>query len=106
MMPTTTPTLTLALAEARAGMVLAAASRDAGGAVLLPQGAVLTESMLASLARRGVASLDIIAAVSSAEREAEAARQCERLERLFRHSAAVGATPALLARLQHYRGKS
>ena len=101
------------IAEARAGMVLAETVCDGSGAVLLAAGATLTEVTLNALRRRGIASLGIVAnndaedadgePINSAAREAERVRQCERLARLFRHNAALGATGALLERLVHYR---
>jgi hypothetical protein len=51
------------LAETRAGMVLSDVVRDGKGNVLLAQGVVLTESMLASLARHGIDMLPILQAV-------------------------------------------
>jgi hypothetical protein len=51
------------LAESRPGMVLSDAVRDGKGNVLLAQGIVLTESMLASLARHGIDLLPILQAV-------------------------------------------
>ena len=97
---------TLALDDAREGMVLALELRDAGGAVLLPAGAALSASSLNSLRRRGIAQLCVVAeappedpAIAIARRE----RLAQRLERLFRHSAADGATGILLARLHDYR---
>lgn len=47
------------LAQARCGMRLAADVCDAGGNPLLAEGAVLTESLIASLQRRGVTFLQI-----------------------------------------------
>ena len=51
------------LAETRPGMVLSDVVRDGKGNVLLAQGIVLTESMLASLARHGIDLLPIMQAV-------------------------------------------
>lgn len=50
------------LAAARPGMVLSEALCDARGQVLLGAGVVLTEAMLASLARHGIALLPILRA--------------------------------------------
>ena len=50
------------LAEIRPGMVLSDVVRDGTGNVLLAQGVVLTESMLASLARHGIDMLPILQA--------------------------------------------
>jgi hypothetical protein len=50
------------LANAQPGMVLGEALRDENGNVLLAQGVVLSEGMLASLARHGVDMLPILSA--------------------------------------------
>ena len=71
------------LAEATPGMVLGEVLRDGNGNVLLAQGAVLTEGMLASLARHGVEILPILVA-SPAAPPIDAARVQERLDHVFR----------------------
>lgn len=94
--------------EAAAGMVLAEALHDQGGSVLLPAGATLTDATLNALRRRGIESLAVLAesaADDGAASEAERERQCARLARLFRNSAEVGASGALLARLLRYRSE-
>lgn len=94
------------LSKAHAGMVLALDLCDAGGAVLLPAGTALSEASLASLGRRGIDAVSVVSeapAPTSAEQQAERLRQCARLERLFRRSAAVEATGQLLGYLLHYR---
>ncbi|MDL2355775.1 MAG: hypothetical protein QFF03_11000 [Pseudomonadota bacterium] len=102
--------------DVAAGMVLAEALRDPGGAVLLPAGATLTDANLNALRRRGIAALDVVGsadadsnaesdAYSALAREAERERQCARLARLFRNSATAGANGDLLARLLRYRTK-
>jgi hypothetical protein len=50
----------LALAEVRPGMVLSDVLLDVQGHVLLPQGTVLTEAMLALMPRHGIAILPIV----------------------------------------------
>jgi hypothetical protein len=99
-------TMELPLEEASAGQVLASDLRDAGGMVLLPRGTELTESMLGSLARRGVATLAIVAEQLSAQDEAAREQQRQqrlyRLERLFRRHGGAEESP-LLACLRHYR---
>jgi hypothetical protein len=50
----------LTLAEVRPGMVLSDVLLDVQGHVLLPQGTVLTEAMLALMPRHGIAVLPII----------------------------------------------
>ena len=101
------PTRTIDLDQACDGMVLAADLLDASAKVLLPAGATLTASMREALARRGIASVDIVGEESDEQREAERARQCARLALLFRHSAnaqaSEGASAILLEHLLHYR---
>ena len=95
------------LAQASVGMVLAEDLRDDGGKVLLPAGATLGEATLASLRRRGIASLNVVGeappAADEAALRAERERQCARLERLFRASAGQGASARLLELLRDYR---
>jgi hypothetical protein len=71
------------LPEAHPGMVLGDVLRDDKGNVLLAQGAVLTEAMLASLARHGVELLPILAASPPAPAIDPALVQ-ERLDQVFR----------------------
>lgn len=71
------------LAEASPGMVLGEVLRDGKGNVLLAQGVVLTEGMLASLARHGVELLPILGA-RRAEPAIDPGRIQERLDRVFR----------------------
>jgi hypothetical protein len=91
--------------EARAGMVLAEAVVD-GGAVLLPAGATLSDSTLASLLRRGVEVVHVrIAPEPSADvMEVDPAQQGLRLDRLFRTSMHTGSTDLLRNLIQSYRG--
>jgi hypothetical protein len=71
------------LAEVRPGMVLSDVLRDEKGNVLLAQGIVLTESMLASLARHGIDLLPILqAAPAAAPIDPEAIQA--RLDHVFR----------------------
>jgi hypothetical protein len=74
-----------ALADARPGMVLSDVVRDGRGNVLLAQGVVLSEPMLASLARHGVAILPILAVQATAPAPDPAAVQA-RLDHLFRNN--------------------
>jgi hypothetical protein len=60
----------LALAEVRPGMALSDVLLDVQGNVLLPQGTVLTEAMLALMPRHGIAVLPIIAEEVSPEQVA------------------------------------
>lgn len=113
----------LALDQAAAGMVLADDLRDAGGALLLPAGAVLSEAVLAGLRRRGVAGCRVETAhpaeaahpANAAEPAAEAEhaapgsprqeRAQARLRHLFRHSAGAGGAATLLRLLSDYRAR-
>lgn len=70
------------LIDASPGMVLGDVLRDEKGNVLLAQGVVLTEAMLASLARHGVELLPILAA--RPEPAIDPAQVQARLDRVFR----------------------
>ncbi|MEG2033355.1 MAG: hypothetical protein RR376_22110 [Janthinobacterium sp.] len=101
----------IALDAAQEGMVLAQALTDAGGAVLLAQGATLTAGNLAALRRRGVEQCRIVADAEDAppdpaaqEQAARArAHRLERLQLLFRATPPDSAGAELLALLQRYR---
>ncbi|MBA5636026.1 hypothetical protein H3H37_03050 [Duganella sp. LX20W] len=113
----------IAIEQAGAGMVLAADLRDSHGAVLLPQGAILTDATLASLRRRGVAQCTVVratdgldgddendkggdgSAAASAARAAARAAQLARLQHLFRHTATHEANATLLQLLTDYRNR-
>jgi hypothetical protein len=71
------------LPDARPGMVLGDVLRDDKGNVLLTEGVVLTDAMLASLARHGVELLPILAASPPAP-TIDPVRVQERLDRIFR----------------------
>ncbi len=96
------------LEQAAAGMTLASALLDAHGGVLLPQDAALTDSMLASLRRRGVQRCVVWAEeeaveVDPAQLARERERRMQRLERLFRHSGDGPGGELLLRVLRAYR---
>ena len=74
----------LSLANAQPGMVLGEVLRDDKANVLLAQGTVLSESMLASLARHGVEMLPILLAGTEPAPAIDPARVQERLDRVFR----------------------
>ncbi len=96
------------LDNALAGMILAADLLDDSGGMLLPAGATLSESSLNSLRRRGVEAVSIVAEAEPADPAALQAlreQRRQRLQVLFRRSATVGATPALLAILESYRSE-
>ena len=95
----------IALDDASAGMVLAADLVDGGGAILVPRGATLTDSLLGALRRRGVERCAIVVdeEVDTAGLERERQRSLQRLERLFRHTAGMPGSALLLARLRDYR---
>ncbi|MES2016227.1 MAG: hypothetical protein V4484_06995 [Pseudomonadota bacterium] len=97
---------TIAIDAAVEGMLLSQNLLDAGGAVLLPAGASLSTGSINSLRRRGIETVQVVMAaepVDEAALLAERARQCERVGRLFRHSAGQGATAKLMAVLTSYR---
>ena len=78
----------LALEAVKPGMKVAEAVVDEGGRVLVPVGAEVTESMLAGLARRDIASIKVEHQVEEdpAAREAHRAVISARLDRLFRQA--------------------
>jgi hypothetical protein len=71
------------LAQATPGMVLSDVLLDRQGQMLLPQGAVLTESVLASLGRHGVEVVPVVAPADSAPPLDPVAVQA-RLDHVFR----------------------
>lgn len=94
----------VALDEAEPGMVLSEAVLDAHRGVLIPQATALSESMLRSLARRGVEHLFIVDDdISQEEWEAECGRVQADLERLFRRSGGKGASDLLRRHIFEYR---
>lgn len=75
----------LTLAEVRPGMVLSDVLLDVQGHVLLPQGAVLTEAMLALMPRHGIAVLPILKEEVSPEAvQATLEYHAARIAHLFR----------------------
>lgn len=75
----------LALADVRPGMVLSDQLLDLQGQVLLPQGTVLTEAMLALMPRHGIELLPVqTEQVSPEQAQAERAHHTARIERMFR----------------------
>ena len=76
----------LALEQVEAGMTLSDELLDVQGHVLLPQGTVLTEGMLALMPRHGIAVLPIALPDSPSEADLEALREqyLERIAHLFR----------------------
>lgn len=89
--------------------VLAAPVCDRGGQVLLPAGAQLTDSLVASLRRRGVETVVIVSTDVPAQQEptmdlqAQQARVDARMQRLFRHALRTGHVNPLLHMVSRYR---
>lgn len=76
---------TLPLQQVRPGMILSDVLLDAHGQVLLPQGAVLTENMLALMPRHGIDALPIQAQeLTPEEKAAQQDAYRARLAYLFR----------------------
>lgn len=79
----------LSLAQVQPGMVLSSELLDTQGNVLLPEGTVLTATMIASLPRHGVEMIpvnrDNLNTVERAQEEAARQARIERLALLFRH---------------------
>ncbi len=95
----------LALNQIAPGMVLGADIHDAHGATLLAAGTELTESHLASLARREVrqAAIEIREIFTEEEREARREETRARLRHLFRRAGEGEADRALKQTLLEYR---
>ncbi len=97
----------MAIGDATGGMVLAERLLDAHGQVLLPQGAALTEPVLASLRRRGVDHLVVGVAVAQVAQvpqpAATAGQQLARLQRLFRKWPAPPGAQLLRVAVTTYR---
>ncbi|MES2261497.1 MAG: hypothetical protein V4724_23510 [Pseudomonadota bacterium] len=76
----------LALAQVQAGMILSDELLDVQGHVLLPQGTVLTDAMIALMPRHGIAMLPIALAAGPSEEEQAAGREhhAQRIATLFR----------------------
>jgi hypothetical protein len=96
---------TLPIDALQPGMRLAAAVTDAGGLVLLPAGAELTESMLHGLRRRGAAELLIQTELDEdpAVLEARRAHLEKQLEQLFRQAGKGAETMALYQAILDFR---
>lgn len=100
----TIPSKQLALNTVTPGMVLSDDLLDDQGKILLPEGTTLSEAILASLARHGIAILPILCeALSIADEAAELRRQKARLARLFRNHVDDAATELMLQYVTHYR---
>ncbi len=94
----------LPLNEVLLGMAVSEDLLDARGGLILKQGAVVTEAILLSLQRRGIQVLSIVAETGSdIDREAEMARQKERLVKLFRRCGDGAADQLLLQYVTQYR---
>jgi hypothetical protein len=74
----------ISLADALPGMVLGEVLHDDKGNVLLAKGAVLTDILLASLARHGVEMLPILAEGAEPAPAIDPVQVQERLDRVFR----------------------
>ena len=96
----------LALVDVRPGMVLSNVLLDQQGQVLLPEGAVLTEAIIALLPRHGVERLAVLRAEAGAAAAPDQDAQRARIARLFRRHAeddAVLATGVLRQYVAQYR---
>ena len=77
----------ISLEKVQAGMILSDQLLDVQGHVLLPQGTVLTEAMLALMPRHGIGILPILSPeVSEEDLEAVREHHQKRLAKLFRHN--------------------
>lgn len=94
----------LEVGAAAVGMVLSEAVFDAHGNVLLPQGVVLDEALLASLQRRGIDWIAVADnAVCEAQLQAEKERLLQRLPVLFRNCMSKPGCTMLLDHIRAYR---
>lgn len=95
----------LPLAQARPGMLLAVALCDGAGTELLAAGTELTETLLASLARRGVTHLQVAGEEQPTPAELAARRTAvaARLDFLFRKAGGDPLMAALRDALLAYR---
>lgn len=85
-------------------MTLAEPILDARGDVLLPSGAVLTESVLAGLQRRGIDHVIVVDnTITEEQLAAERERVKQRLDRLFRKCGTSGNASPLFRYVQAYR---
>lgn len=88
---------TLPLSELAAGMLVAEPVTDAGGRVLLPAGATISDAILGSLARHEVTEIcvEMEVAEDPAQRIAREAATTATVAALFRHAGEGAATRAL-----------
>lgn len=94
----------LALADVRPGMVLSDVLLDRQGQVLLPQGAVLTEAIIALLPRHGIEALAVLGAGDDASTAPppDLAALEQRLAHLFRKHD-TGVADSLRHYIEDYR---
>lgn len=92
------------LTKATPGMTLAAAVLDDHGAILLPEGALLSSSVLASLRKRGLRNCLIWTPPcdDGGDGDEAAARALARLDALFRNTCQDEANMHLLELLRAY----
>lgn len=95
----------LPLDDVPPGTTLADDLRDAHGNILMPRGATLSETALASLRRRDVASVPVLLERKIPEEvlAAQRARIEARLAHLFRHAGNDAAAQFLRAQVARYR---
>lgn len=93
----------LALADVVPGMILSDVLFDAQGHVLLPRGAVLTETILAAMLHHGIDMLPILCSeVSEADETAELGARRRRLAKLFRKNDLDRESDWATGLLRHY----
>ncbi|MDD5298166.1 MAG: hypothetical protein PHU46_14750 [Rhodocyclaceae bacterium] len=95
----------LDLERAQPGMVLAEPVADQKRIVLLPKGTILSEGLLAGLARRGIARVVVAPLDAGPARPSEHQQKMLRLriEHLFRHAGDDALTRSLEAAVLDYR---
>ncbi len=96
---------TVALEEVKAGMRLAASVYDPAGKILLAKNAELSASMIASLARREIAhvQVEVEAYLSENDIALQKEQMLGRIEHLFRKSGDAPLMDKLLENVLEYR---
>lgn len=98
------PYINIDLENAQPGMKLWDAVVDAKGATLLPAGTELTASLITSLSRRGVYSVDVVDdRVNEADLRVQRERVEKRLQNLFRRTGHHATARLLMQSILAYR---
>ncbi len=94
----------LTLHELAVGMILSDDLRDDNGVILLSQGVIITDAIIAALKRHGVETVPILCSEVSADDEAaEMALRKQHLAKLFRKQSPDDASALLHACVELFR---